>query len=104
MPGRESNRLRVAVIGAGWASELHLQAFAASPDTETVAVCSRTRSTAEQMAERFSVAAVYIDMGELFANEQLDVVSIATPPSSHAEWTIAAAEHGCHFRCHKPVQ
>lgn len=103
MTGQESNPLRVAVIGAGWASELHLQAYAASPDTETVAICSRTRSTAEQMAERFSVPHVHTDMGELFANEQLDVVSIATPPSSHAEWTIAAAQHGCHVLCDKPV-
>jgi predicted dehydrogenase len=55
------------------------------------------------MAERFSVPGVHTDMGELFANEQLDVVSIATPPSSHAEWTIAAAQHGCHVLCDKPV-
>jgi predicted dehydrogenase len=97
------NPLRVAVIGAGWASELHLQAYDASPDMETVAICSRTRSTAEQVAERFSVPGVHTDMGELFANEQLDVVSIATPPASHAEWTIAAAEHGCHVLCDKPI-
>jgi predicted dehydrogenase len=97
------NPLRVAVIGAGWASELHLQAYAASPDVETVAICSRTRSTAEQVAERFSVPRVHTDMAELFANEQLDVVSIATPPASHAEWTIAAAEHGCHVLCDKPI-
>jgi len=103
MSGPASSPLSVAVIGAGWASELHLQAYAASPDLETVAICSRTRSTAEKVAERFSVPSVHTDMTELFANEELDVVSIATPPSSHAEWTIAAAAHGCHVLCDKPV-
>lgn len=103
MNGRGPSVLRVAVIGAGWASELHLQAYSASPDTEPVAVCSRTRATAEAVAERFSVPNVYTGMDELYESEQLDVVSIATPPSSHPEWTISAAEHGCHVLCDKPV-
>lgn len=103
MSESSSSPLRVAVIGAGWASELHLQAYAASADAETVAICSRTRVTAEQMSERFSVPSVYTSMDELFASEELDVVSIATPPSSHADWTIAAAEHGCHVLTDKPI-
>lgn len=103
MSGRGPSPLRVAVIGAGWASELHLQAYAANPDTEPVAICSRTRSTAEQMAERFAVPRVYTDMNELYGGEQLDIVSIATPPSSHEEWTLSAAQRGCHVLCDKPV-
>jgi predicted dehydrogenase len=55
------------------------------------------------VAERFSVSGVYTDMNELFEAEELDVVSIATPPSSHAEWTIASAERGCHVLCDKPI-
>jgi predicted dehydrogenase len=98
-----SKPLRVAVIGAGWASEMHLQAYAASPDAELAAVCSRTRSRAEEVAGKFGVSNVYTSADELLQAEQLDVVSIATPPDSHLQYTEAAADRGCHVLCDKPV-
>jgi predicted dehydrogenase len=98
-----STPLRVAVIGAGWGGELHLKAYGQSDDAEVVAICSRTRETAEKVAEKFGVGSVYTDFDEMADAEELDVVSVATPPSSHAQYTIAAAERGCHVLCDKPV-
>lgn len=98
-----SSPLRVAVIGAGWASEMHLQAYSASPDAEVVAVCSRTRARAEEAASHFSVPTVYTDVDEMFADTEVDLVSIATPPDSHLQYTLAATKHGCHVLCDKPV-
>jgi predicted dehydrogenase len=95
--------LRVAVIGAGWAAELHLQAYAATDDTDVVAICSRTRSKTEEVAARFGVPQVYTDFDEMLRAEELDVVSIATPPDAHREFTLGAAEAGCHVLCDKPV-
>jgi len=98
-----SSPLRVAVIGAGWAAELHLQAYAASPDTDVTAICSRTRATADDVAARFGVPHVYTSFDELLEHEELDVVSIATPPDAHRDFTIGAAEAGIHVLCDKPV-
>jgi predicted dehydrogenase len=95
--------LRVAVIGVGWGGQLHLGAYGKCPGAEVVAVCSRTRSSAEEVASRFGVPSVYTDFEEMASSEQPDVVSVATPTSSHRQYTLAAAERGCHVLCDKPV-
>jgi predicted dehydrogenase len=103
--GKESGSkpLRVAVIGAGWGGELHQRAYAESPDAEVVAICSRTRSTAEELAAKAGVPGVYTSFDDMASAEELDVISVATPPSSHRQYTIAAAERGYHVLCDKPV-
>jgi predicted dehydrogenase len=95
--------LRLAVIGAGWASELHLHGFAAVSGVEPVAIASRTRERAEDVAARFGIPSVYDDAATMLAEAAPDIVSIATPPGSHREYTLLAAEHGCHVLCDKPA-
>jgi predicted dehydrogenase len=95
--------VRVAVIGAGWGAGLHADAFSASPDAEVVAVCSRTRSHAEEFARRAGIPSVYTDFDEMAETEELDSISIATPPSSHRHYAVAAAERGYHVLCDKPA-
>jgi predicted dehydrogenase len=94
--------LRVGVLGAGWAGELHLEAFAASPAAEVVVLGSRTRSVAEDVAARHGVPRVVHDVDELFACD-LDIVSVATPPASHVELTLKALSAGAHVLCDKPT-
>lgn len=95
--------LRLAVIGAGWASELHLQAFASVPGVEAVAIASRTRSRAEEVAARYGIANVSTDAAQMLDEHSPDIVSIATPPDSHREYTLMAVERGCHVLCDKPL-
>jgi predicted dehydrogenase len=97
-----SSSLRVGVIGAGWAGELHLEAFAAAQGAEVVALCSRTRSVAEAVAARHGITAVCDDVAELLGRD-LDIVSIATPPATHRELTLAAVANGAHVLCDKPT-
>src|SRR4051794_24521737 len=95
--------LRLAVIGAGWASTLHLEGFKACEDVEAVAIASRTRSKAEEVAGRYGIAQVFDDPREMLARARPDIVAIATPPSSHPGYVALAAEHGCHVLCDKPT-
>ena len=39
----------------------------------------------------------------MFRNHRLDVVSVTTPPSAHAEATVAALEAGANVICEKPM-
>jgi predicted dehydrogenase len=98
-----TSQLRLAVIGAGWASDLHLQGFAAVPGVEPVGIASRTRSTAEDVASRYAIPHVYTDVAQMLRETEPDIVSIATPPGSHREYTLMAIERGCHVLCDKPV-
>jgi predicted dehydrogenase len=45
----------------------------------------------------------YSSWEELAADEEIDVVSIVTPPSTHAEIACSAMEHGKHVLIEKPI-
>jgi predicted dehydrogenase len=67
-----------------------------------VAVSSRTRAGAEQLAAEIS-ATPYDTLEEVVHDAGVDVVHICTPNALHAEQTLAALEHGAHVVCEKPL-
>ena len=58
---------------------------------------------AQQAAKRWGAEQVYTDYYKMLAAEELDAVVIATPPQTHAEFSIAAAERGIHVLLEKPM-
>jgi predicted dehydrogenase len=98
-----TDKLRVAVLGAGWAGELHAKAFGSHPDVELTAVCSRTEARAQQLADSFGIAEVHTDLDTMLGQVEPDVVTVATPPAVHAEMTLAAIARGSHVLCDKPI-
>ncbi|MCQ6563103.1 Gfo/Idh/MocA family protein [Paenibacillus mendelii] len=95
--------LRIAVIGAGSISSVHLQAYANNPEAKLVAVCDKNEARAREKAERFGAAQVYTDYKELLADPNIDAVSICTWNNTHAEISIAALDAGKHVLCEKPL-
>jgi predicted dehydrogenase len=53
------------------------------PDAEVVAVASRTEASAKAFAERFGIERAYGGWDALAADEDIDVVYVATPHSAH---------------------
>jgi predicted dehydrogenase len=98
-----TDKLRVAILGAGWAGELHAKAFGLHPDVELVAVCSRTEARAREMADAFGIGKVHTSLTAMLSEVEPDVVTVATPPSVHAEMTLAAIDAGAHVLCDKPI-
>lgn len=106
---------RVGIVGCGrigstWEdiSLMHpatiAGAFAALPDAELVAACNRGEARLRAFGQRWGVAALYHDYRAMLANEQLDIVAVATPPPSHPEVVVAAAEAGARgIFCEKPM-
>jgi len=98
------SKLGVLVHGAGWVSTQHIQAYAANPHTEVVAISSRTLASARARAAEAGLdAACYDDYAAALAHEGVDIVSVCTPQHLHAANTIAAAEAGKHVVIEKPV-
>ncbi|MFB5663371.1 Gfo/Idh/MocA family protein [Alteribacillus sp. HJP-4] len=67
------------------------------------AIASRSLETAEEVAEKFSIASAYGSYEELLADEQIDAVYIPLPNHLHKEWVIKAARAGKHILCEKPI-
>ncbi|GLI08781.1 oxidoreductase [Paenibacillus tyrfis] len=95
--------LKVAVIGAGSISEMHLTSYQNHPEVELVAVCDLVEERARQAADKFGAKKVYTDYRELLADPEVEAVSICTWNNSHGEISIAALEAGKHVLCEKPL-
>jgi predicted dehydrogenase len=92
--------LRAGVIGLG-VGRNHVSAYLGSEGVRLVAVAELDA----QLLGRFSPASVreYASGHEMLEREDLDIVSICTPPRSHAELTIRALENGVSVLCEKPM-
>jgi predicted dehydrogenase len=94
-------KLRVGVIGGGYGRN-HILAFRAS-GVEVAAFCQRSKDAAAAMAREFAIPHVLTDYRDLLALEDLDAVSIATPPNLHCPIAVDAVARGLHVLCEKPL-
>lgn len=81
--------LPAAVIGLGW-GQLHLDALKRVKNVELVAVCDADAERARVVAKNAGVSKAYSDASELLAREDIELVTIATPPATHKELTQKA--------------
>ena len=65
----------------------HVGVYQSIPSLKVTSCCSRTESNATRFAERFSIKECYTDYRKMLAEEDLDIVSIATYAPSHCEIT-----------------
>jgi len=93
--------LRVGVAGAGLIAGEHVRAYAATPGTQVVAIADPVADKAERLASQVG-ATVVADLDGILETG-VDIVSVCTPPVSHAALTIAALRAGAHVLCEKPI-
>ena len=67
------------------------------------AICGRDRSRVAAAADRLGWAAWETDWKRLVDRDDVGLVDVCTPGSSHAEISIAALEAGKHVLCEKPL-
>ncbi len=99
-----SGRVRVGIIGTGSIADAHLYAYQkAEGRAKIAAVVDVQQDRAARAAERFGVPEIMTDYRTLLARDDIDAVSICTPPSLHVEMSVAALAAGKHVLCEKPV-
>ncbi len=95
------DNVKVAVVGCGGISRRHLEGYAKTGRTELVGVADIIGEKAEAAAEKFGGTA-YASTTELLAAQQPDLVSVSTPPGSHAEIAIEVLRAGHSVLLEKP--
>lgn len=96
--------LRVAIIGTGSIADAHLYAYSKVGDRARVVLVSDiVPERAQRAAERFNITETCGDYHELLARDDIDAVSICTPPFLHADIASACLRAGKHVLCEKPV-
>jgi predicted dehydrogenase len=95
--------IRVAVIGASFAREAYLPAFAQVADAEVVAQGSARGESAQAVAEKFNIPHAYDDWKAMLDQHEADIVCVVTPPVYHCEMALEAIKRGAHVMCEKPM-
>jgi len=95
--------ISIGIVGAGFARTTQIPGFRNCPGARIVAITSRHRERAESVAQEFGIAHVASDWKELVARDDVDLVSVVTPPATHMEITLAALDHGKAVLCEKPM-
>ncbi|QZP39776.1 Gfo/Idh/MocA family protein [Halobaculum magnesiiphilum] len=72
-------------------------------DHEVVAIGSRSRSKAQEVAKEFQIEDVYGSYESLLVESDVDAVYNPLPNGLHAEWTKRAVDNGRHVLCEKPL-
>jgi predicted dehydrogenase len=96
--------IRWGIIGCGNVTEVKSgPAFQGARGSELVAVMRRNGELARDYARRHHVPRWYDDAHSLIHDPGVDAVYVATPPSSHMEYTVAVARAGKPVYVEKPM-
>ena len=96
--------IRTAIIGTGGIARAHLNAMGEASDRiEVVAAVDIDDERVRAFAQEHAIPNVYTDVEAMLANEQPDLVHIATPPGTHADLCVLALEAGAWVLCEKPL-
>ncbi|MDB5190955.1 MAG: Gfo/Idh/MocA family oxidoreductase [Segetibacter sp.] len=92
------------IIGCGDVTEVKSgPAFNKVPNSSLAAVMRRDAAKAKDYAERHGVAKWYSNANDLINDPSVNAIYVATPPSSHEEYTIAALKAGKDVYVEKPM-
>lgn len=102
-----STKLAWGILATGGIAHAFARGLASSRTGKLVAVASRDQAKADSFAAEFAPThgsiSAHGSYESLLADPAVQVVYIATPHSSHAEWAIAAARAGKQVLCEKPM-
>lgn len=93
----------IGIIGTGFARTTQIPAFRACEGARIVAVASGHLENAERVAREFDIPHAMADWREVIARDDVQLVSIVTPPSTHEEMSAAALAAGKAVLCEKPT-
>ena len=97
------DKIRFGVIGCGSiAKRAFIPALKKSNLAELISVASRDKNKAASFSAEFECD-VENDYESLLRRNNINVIYIATVPSTHEEIILSAAKHGKHILCEKPL-
>ena len=70
---------------------------------DIVAIASRNKAQAQEVASRLKIPVVYGSYDELLSDPNIDAIYIPLPNHMHVEWAIKCVQAGKHVLCEKPI-
>lgn len=99
----------VGLLGCGFIGQVHSNAYIKIPFTcqppaaspKLIALCDTVG--AEEKARKFNYQGYYTDWKRMVEDPRIQVIDNCTPDNVHHRPSVAAAEHGKHVICEKPL-
>jgi predicted dehydrogenase len=99
-----TTKVKVAVAGVGEvATRAHIPAFLNNRQVDLVALVDVHKEKAEKTTRKFRIKKYFSSIDELLEKQDVDAVSICTPPSTHAEIALKVLNYGANVLCEKPM-
>ena len=100
----KNGKVRVAIIGAGAVSDYHhVPGIKLDPRAELAGASDVDAALLEKRKADWGIDLVSTDPEVIIADPSVDAVIIATPNFTHLPIALAAAKHGKHIMCEKPL-
>jgi len=91
------------IVGLGNIANLFAEDLKLVENQKLFAVASRSEEKAMSFAKKHAATNYYKSYKDLYKNQEIDIVYIATPHNYHMENAIQALESGKHVLCEKPI-
>lgn len=96
-------KYRVALIGCGCIGAAHMDDIHDKTDITVECVCDTNEQRARDFYAKYHACRYETDWKRIVSSESVDIVIIATYPSSHLEIVEECIKHGKHAICEKPI-
>jgi predicted dehydrogenase len=97
------NQWNIGIVGAGLIADFHGKAIGDIPNACVAGFCDAGSGRAAGLASKYDTK-VFSDYREMIANDEINMIAVATPSGFHLEPTVLAAEYGKHVICEKPLE
>jgi D-apiose dehydrogenase len=98
-----SSKRKGLVVGAGYFSQFHFDAWNRMSDVEIVGVCDLDERRARAAADKYSIESYSTDLSEALSRTDLDFVDIATTPHSRIDIVARVLQRKIPIICQKPL-
>jgi UDP-N-acetyl-2-amino-2-deoxyglucuronate dehydrogenase len=95
-------KIKTAIIGTGKVAHIFAAALKSLPESDFIAVASRTPERARQFADQYA-AKSYDTVEQMIRDSGVEAVCICTPHPQHADPAIACINAGIHVLVEKPL-
>lgn len=97
------DRIGVGVVGFGYWGPNLVRNFSQSSDSHVVAVCDTRPESLESVRRSYPHIIATSRYEDLLENDEIDLIALATPVSTHARLGLAAIDAGKHVLAEKPL-
>ena len=96
------SKIRWGIIGTGSIATAFAHSIKYCQYSELIGVFGRSNEKLNSFSSKFDIKS-YRDIDDLIASEEIDAVYIATPHSTHYEYSLLAIKNNKHILCEKPI-